>query len=53
MNCAAGNHYKEICEVLGFKYNRYSNIHEDTNGNFKIENDSEIYNYIENLLVKV
>ena len=49
-SCAAGNHYKEMCEVLGFNYSWYSNIHEDHRGNFTIENDSDIYNHIENLL---
>ena len=30
------DHYINICNVLGLNYNRYSNINEDTNGNFNI-----------------
>lgn len=30
------NHYIDICGTLGLNYNRYSNINEDTNGNFNI-----------------
>lgn len=33
------NHYIDICNTLGLKYNRYTNIDEDRNGNFNLNFD--------------
>jgi len=43
------NHYISICNILNLNYNRYSNITEDTNGNFDI-NVIDFENYLLNLL---
>ena len=50
VGCGRGEHYKLICDTLGLKYYKYSDIHDDMNGNFTIENDSNIYNYIQRIL---
>jgi hypothetical protein len=44
-----GLHYKLLCNTLGLNYYRYSNINDDYNGNFTIEDDSDIYNLIESI----
>jgi hypothetical protein len=49
-HCGLGFHFKLICDTLGLKYNRYSNINEDEYGNFTIDANSEIYEFIENIL---
>jgi hypothetical protein len=45
----AHHHYTSICNTLNLKYNRYSNIVEDTNGNFNI-NVADFEKYLLNLL---
>jgi hypothetical protein len=42
--------YELISNVLGLQYNKYSNIVEDEKGNMTIDNDSDIYNYIQNII---
>jgi hypothetical protein len=38
------HHYIQICNTLGLNYNRYSQIHEDRNGNFNLDvNNFESY----------
>ena len=39
----------EISQILGLKFNRYTNIYEDSNGNFTI-NVNEFEKYLINLL---
>ena len=46
VHCGQGNHYKLICDTLGFKYTRFSDINDDSYGNFRIENDSAFYHEI-------
>jgi len=48
--CGNGCHYKLMCDTLGLKYYRYSNINEDNYGNFSIDNNSDIYQFIENII---
>ena len=48
-HCGLGFHYKIICNTLGLSYYRYSNVIEDGNGNFRIENDSDIFKYIQDI----
>jgi hypothetical protein len=43
------DHYANICNVLGLNYNRYSNINEDSNGNFNI-NEIDFKNYLLNFI---
>ena len=49
-HCGNGCHYKLISDVLGLQYNNYSNVVEDEKGNMTIDNDSDIYNYIQNVI---
>ncbi len=44
-----GLHYKLLSDTLGLKYYRFSDINDDSNGNFIIEDNSKIYNLIENM----
>lgn len=48
-NYGFGVHYKILCNTLGLSYYRYSNVIEDENGNFRIENDSDIFKYIQDI----
>jgi hypothetical protein len=42
-------HHIDTCQILGIHYNRYSNIHEDNNGNFVV-NMAEFEKYLVGLL---
>jgi capsular polysaccharide biosynthesis protein len=44
------SHYELMSNVLGLQYNNYSNVVEDEKGNMTIDNDSDIYNYIQNVI---
>jgi hypothetical protein len=46
---ALGLHYKLLCNTLGLDYYRFSNVNDDSNGNFIIEDTSDIYNLIKNI----
>jgi hypothetical protein len=50
VHCGNGNHFSLICNTLGLNYHRYSNIKDDENGNFIINNDDDIYKLIETLV---
>jgi capsular polysaccharide biosynthesis protein len=43
------HHYISICNTLNLRYNRYSHINEDVNGNFNI-NVNDFEKYLLNLL---
>ena len=45
-----GIHFKLICDTLGLKYYRYSAINDDDNGNFSIEDNDPIYDFIKKII---
>jgi hypothetical protein len=49
-NNSLGFHFKLISNTLGLDYYRFSKINDDSNGNFIIEDESEIYNLIQNII---
>ena len=46
---ALGLHFKLICNTLGLDYYRFSEINDDSEGNFVIEDNSELYNLIQHI----
>jgi hypothetical protein len=48
--CGNGEHYKLICNTLGLSYYKYSNIKDDNDGNFVIEDTNNIYNFIDDII---
>jgi hypothetical protein len=46
---ALGLHYQLICNTLGLDYYRFSEINDDSNGNFIIEDESKIYDLIQHI----